>query len=325
MDRRSFLAASSALALATAARTSSAAEPSTVGLLWVSSSSTQRHIAFLRESLAQKGLTEPDAIRIDGSALVDRYEALGDSAKRLLARRPRVIVTYGATAPGELHRLSSAVPVVLMIGADPVKQGFAKSFAHPGGNMTGAWLVSTDSGGKRIELLQRMTSGLKRAAYFYNDQSPVEVQSVPLMVNAARSIGVTLEPTTIRLPADIEPAIAAIARSAVQGFYFASSTMFTANARAIVEAVGRTRLPAIYPNSDYTDAGGLASYGPDVPGAFRLAGEYVARILRGANPADMPIEKYSKFELVVNMRSAKAQGIDIPQSVLGLADRVIES
>jgi putative ABC transport system substrate-binding protein len=323
MDRRSFVSSACALALSAGAWPARAAGAHVVGLLWVSSPSSERHVAALREGLKRAGYSDPEGVRFDESSLVDAYEKIEAGARRLVERRVEVIVSYGGTAANALKNATRSVPVVMLIGADPVKQGYAKSFSRPGGNMTGVYLLSSETSGKRLELLKRLRPQAKRAALLYNESSPSEVSYVELMQASGRSVGLQLEPAPVRLSKDIAPAIAAAARSGIDGFVVVSSTMLVANAQRVVEAVAKTRLPAIYPNDDFVEAGGILSYGPNLFEAFRMSSGFVARVLGGAKPAEMPIEQYSKLELVVNPRSARAQGFDIPQSVLGLADRVI--
>jgi putative ABC transport system substrate-binding protein len=324
MDRRSFLASSSALAIGSLVRSSAAAELRTIGLLWVSSPGTERLKGVLRESLRAQGFDQ-NAIRFEHDTSVDRYEALEGAAQRMVQKRVDLIVAYGMTAAKTAVRTTPHVPVVFLVTNDPVADKIVASLARPGGNATGVRLSPTDQTGKRFEFLRRLTPSARRVGHVYNQSSAAEVSNFPTIVRLGKAVGFEIEPVTVRVSADIQPAIAAAVRSGVQGFGVASSTMLVANARNVTDAINAGRLPVVYPNSDYVDAGGLVSYGPNLTVAFSRGAVFIGSILKGARPADLPVEQSDKYELVAHVAAAKRQGIVIPQDILGLADRVIET
>ncbi len=323
MNRRRALA--SLLALGAAPRLLCAqARIPTIALLWIEESRPSPYLPPLLEGLREKGYVAGRNLRIDDRFLVDGYQGFTEAAGRLVTERPDVILTLGATAVLAARKATATIPIVMIGGGDPVKLGVVGSLSRPGGNVTGITLISQDLSGKRIELLKEVFPGTRRLAIVLYPQSQPELASLKNFEAAARALGVEARAVEVRAAGDIGPAIAAIAKTDVDAIAFVGSTLFRANRKELVAAVGKTRLPAVYVDDFFTEIGGLLSYGPSMSEAFRRAAVYVDKILKGAKPADLPVEQPSQLELIVNLKTAKAQGIAIPRSILLRADRVIE-
>lgn len=295
-----------------------------VGLLWIDSDGDSSFVVALREGLSAQGYTDGKNIRIENQFLVDRYDRLGEAAAKLVDAKVDVIVCYGTTATLAMRKATSTIPIVTVTGSDPVKLGVVASLSKPGGNVTGVTLLSGELQGKRLEILKEVLPRVRRIGVVFNPESANEVNSSLLWGPAAQKLNMEVRRVEIRFQSDIDGVIAELPRQGLDALGVAASTMFVANRRQIVTAVAKSRLPAIYNNSVFTDAGGLISYGANSADGFRRAGGYVARILQGAKPADLPVEQSTKFELAVNLKTARGLGITIPQTILLRADKLIE-
>jgi putative tryptophan/tyrosine transport system substrate-binding protein len=251
---------------------------------------------------------------------LDRLPALVDD---LLASHVDVIVAIGASV-WAAKRQTSTVPIVMAFSGDPVGTAMVPSLARPGGNITGLSFMSSDLAAKRLELLKQMFPRIARVAVLY---VPAEVSTVPELREteaAAGTINVTLQPLQVRHPDDLGPLFAKATRERADALLvFAHAFAFVHRDR-IVELAARQRLPTMFGWREFVDVGGFTSYGPNVNTMLRRAAGYVDRILKGAKPADLPIEQPTKFELVINLKTAKALGLTIPQSILVRADEVIQ-
>jgi ABC-type uncharacterized transport system substrate-binding protein len=270
------------------------------------------------------GYTDGKDVVIDERFMVDRYEALPEAAAAMLREKVSVIVVYGSTAAQAAHKTAPNTAIVVASGGDPVKLGAAKSLAHPGGNLTGLTSISSDLSGKRLELLKEILPGVQRMAVVLYPGSPAEQDSLQQYRVAAQALNVTVLPIEIRNPAEIGPAIARIGETGAQAAIVVGSTMFSAYRKEVLTAMNKHRLAAMYPNASFVEDGGLVAYSTNIAQLFFRAASYVDKILKGAKPGDLPIEQPSKLELVVNLKTAKALGITIPQSVLVRADRLID-
>jgi putative ABC transport system substrate-binding protein len=322
MDRRRFISCTPAFASIALTGSAWGADAPTIGLLWVRSPDADTRSDMMRRALEAKGVASP---RLEIAALPDRYEGLDEAARKLVLQKVDIVVAHGATAATAAARATSSIPIVFLVTNDPVALKLVASLSRPGRNATGVRLSPTDMTGKRFEFLKRIVPRARRVGHLFNVSSTAENANWESMRGMAGSVGLQLEAVTVRTAGDITPAIANAAKSGVDAITAAGSTMLVANARRVIDAVAAARLPAVYPNSEYADAGGLLSYGPNLAAAFGLAAGYVARIAKGANPATLPVEQSSSYELIANLRTAKAQGITIPQDLIGLADRVIDS
>jgi putative ABC transport system substrate-binding protein len=268
---------------------------------------------------------------IDGqNILVERRFAAGRServpsyAMELTRLGVDVIVATGLRENQAVRLVTTAIPVVMVVVDDPVESGFVQSLARPGGNFTGVTFSTSGIGEKYVQLLKQAVPSLTRAEILASrQQRPAFLEE---MQGAARAFGVALSPPTLlRDLAELEPILARTARETNSGLIFPSDAFTTVlHRQAIVAQVAKYRLPAIYASTEQVEAGGLLAYGPSFPDRFRQAATFVHKILKGARPADLPVEQPTKFELAVNLKTAKALGLTIPASLLARADQVIE-
>ena len=241
-------------------------------------------------------------------------------AGELVSLAPHVIVGAGTVATLALQRATSSIPIVMTGSSDPIGLGFVKSLAKPGGNITGLSTQSLDSTAKTLELLHGAFPNAKRIAVL-RSLNPGHEDLVKEAYGAARTLGLTIIPVMARTFDDLGDAFANMHSENCDALFVLVDARAT---RRIVELANEWRLPAIYQSDNFVDMGGLLSYGPDLHEQFRKAAVYVDRILKGANPADLPVEQPTKFELEINLKTAKALGVIIPDSVLARADKVIE-
>jgi putative ABC transport system substrate-binding protein len=233
-----------------------------------------------------------------------------------------IVVTGGNGRIQAVKNATKTIPIVMTgTGADPVEGGLVESLARPGGNLTGITNLSTELGGKRLELLKEAVPKLARVAVLYDAANPREAkQDLPV---AARALGLTVQPWEVRAADGFENVFAALGKQRPDGLYLPTGPLMFSNAKRIADFALKSRLPSVYSNRTAVDAGGLISYGADLANSYRRVAIYVDKILKGAKPADLPVERPTKFELVINLRTAKQIGLTIPQRVLGRADRVI--
>jgi putative ABC transport system substrate-binding protein len=235
-----------------------------------------------------------------------------------------MIVANSSLVVAELKRATSTIPIVFAVVNDPVGQGFVTNLAHPGGNVTGFTLVEFEMMGKWLELLKEMAPRISRAKLLFNPMT------APFFVSWLREHGavsvasIELEPAPVHDQAEIEATMAALTREPDSGLITAADVFTVANRTLIIGLAERYRLPAIYQFRQFAADGGLMSYGPDTADIFRRAAAYVDRILKGANPADLPVQQPTKFQLVINLKTAKALGLTVPAALLARADEVIE-
>jgi putative tryptophan/tyrosine transport system substrate-binding protein len=281
----------------------------------------------IRLALRDLGYIEGQNIAIEfryGEGKIDR-------APELLAELVRLKVDIIVAAGGEgwiraAKNTTKTIPIVMTgTGGDPVEQGLVKNLARPGGNVTGLTNLALELGGKRLELLKETVPKLAHVAVLYNPTSPSSVREVKEdLPVAARALGLTLRSWEIR-PADgFEQVFAALNRERPGGLYVTSGPQMGANRKRIAAFALKSRLPSTHPNKEFVDAGGLMYYGADLADSYRRVAYYVDRILKGAKPADLPVEQPTKFELVINLKTAKALNLTIPQSLLYRADKVIK-
>jgi putative tryptophan/tyrosine transport system substrate-binding protein len=282
-----------------------------------------RFAAFL-QALQQLGWIDGSNIQIvhrftDGDA--DRARAY---AAELAALAPDLVLTSGASTVGTMLQVSRAVPVVFVGAADPVGAGFVDSLSHPGGNVTGFTSYEYSMSGKWLELLKEIAPGVKRVAVLRDPAISAGTGQFGSIQTAAPSLGVELTPINVRDAAEIERAVTAFVRSGDGGLIVTTSALVLAHRNLIITLADRRKLPAVYYARFYVTNGGLVSYGPDYVDQYRRAAEYVDRILKGEKPADLPVQAPTKYELVINLNTAKALGLDVPPTLLARADEVIE-
>jgi putative ABC transport system substrate-binding protein len=245
-------------------------------------------------------------------------------AAELAAMAPDVILTGGSAPLGHLQQATRTVPIVFAFAPDPVGAGFVESLAHPGGNITGFMQGEYNLSGKWLELLKQIAPGVTRAGVLRDPAITAGVGQFAVIQSVAPSLGVDVRPVGLRDAAEIERAVTALARAGNGGLILTSSALANIRRELIVTLAARHRLPAVYSNRVYVTGGGLVSYGADFLDLQRRAAGYVDRILKGEKPADLPVQAPTKYQLVINLKTAKALGLDVPPSVLARADEVID-
>jgi putative ABC transport system substrate-binding protein len=270
---------------------------------------------------------------IEGQNIAFEYrdaELKRDRASEFLAELVRLkvdIIVVPGTGPARAAKnATKTIPIVMTgLGADPVEEGLIESLAHPGGNVTGVTNLGRELGGKRLELLKEAVPKVARVAVLYEPVAGSVREVKELLPVAARALGLTIQPWEVRAADDFERVFAAISKWRPDGLFVpAAGPVMTANQKRIVDFALKTRLPSMNFYRDAVDAGGLMYYGADVADSYRRVAYYVDKILKGAKPGDLPVEQPTKFELVINLKTAKQIGVTIPQRVLGRADKVIK-
>jgi putative ABC transport system substrate-binding protein len=280
--------------------------------------------ALFRARLRELGYAEGAGYVIEPRWARGDTKRLSALASELVALKPHVIVTDGTSATTATKRASAQVPIVAMRLSDPVKAGLAASLAKPGANVTGTTVATAQIAGKWIELLREVVPGIKSAAFLTDPGSAGAMITFRELEGHARTLGVRVRTFDGRTGAAIAESFGTIGRERWEALIVGTNQIVFVNSRQILEAAARQRLPAIYARQEYVDAGGLMSYGANLGVHFSRAADYVHRIAQGAQPADLPIEQPTRFDLVVNLKAARALGIRIPPPVLLRADRVIE-
>ena len=327
MKRREFIG--TALALATWPQVAEAQQGTTplVAVLMATAPDdpdSQDRIRAFVDSLRAAGWADGKNVRIEIRWIGGDPERAGPLAAEIAALKANVILANTALALQPLKRLTDATPIVFVLVYDPVTAGFVSSLARPGGNATGFTLGEFDLGGKMMETLKDVATDVNYVAVLMNPNQRPHVEMWRAIELAAPTISMRVTASHVRTPADIEPAIEAFAGTPHRGLIVLPSPITEVHRAAIVALAARHRLPAIYGFRSFVASGGLVSHGIDTTDAFRRSASYVDRILRGAKPADLPVEHPSKIELVVNMKAARKLGIAVPESLLARADEVIE-
>jgi putative ABC transport system substrate-binding protein len=277
-------------------------------------------IEALRQGLVELGWVERENIVIEQRYLEGKLEQSAKVAAEMLRLNLDVIVW---SAGNQGLKQIKTIPVVYVATSDLVSSGLVQSLARPGGNITGINSLAPELGGKRLELLKETMPKLSRVAFLFNPNTSSNIIELEELRRAAPALHTTLRTVEARGAADIEPAFSTMIRERAEALSTASGPANNTNRARIVEIATKKGLPAIYHDSQFVDNGGLMSYGPNVAAMFRRAATYVDKILKGAKPANLPIEQPTKFELVINLKTAKQIGLTIPPSVLARADRVI--
>ena len=284
----------------------------------------QRRIAAFHQGLLQLGWTEGDNVRIDARWGVRNTDDARQHSAELITLAPDVILATGSATTGALLQATSTVPIVFVTVADPVGAGFVDSLARPGGNATGFMNFEYAISGKWLELLKEIAPRTTRAAVLRDPTIASGSGQLGAIQSVAPSLGVELIPLGMRDAGEIDRVIAAFAGSSNGGLIVAASPTATIHSDLIITLAARYKLPAVYFNRSFVAAGGLVSYGPDFVDQYRRAPQYVDRILKGEKPADLPVQAPTKYELAINLKTAKALGLDVPLSLQQRADEVIE-
>jgi len=284
----------------------------------------QRRFEALSHALQRLGWTDGHNIQIVHRFTDGDFDRARAYAAEMVALGPDLILTSGASTAGAMLQVSRTVPVVFVGAADPVGAGFVESLARPGGNATGFTSYEYSLSAKWLELLKEIAPGVRRVAVLRDPAITAGIGQFGSIQTAAPSLGVELTPINVRDATEIERSVAAFVRSGNGGLIVTTSASVLAHRTLIITLAARHKLPAIYYARFYVSSGGLTSYGPDYVEQYRHAAEYVDRILRGEKPADLPVQAPTKYELVINLKTAKALGLTVPPTLLARADEVIE-
>jgi len=285
----------------------------------------QSLIGAFQQGLARLGWTDGRKIRIDyrwGQANIERIRALG---AELVARRPDVLFADSTPCLAALRQATRSIPIIFTRVADPVGMGFVASLARPGGNITGFLLYEPPLAGKWVQLLQKVAPGLRRAAYLFDpDVAPFAGEYFRYVEAAAKLVMVEMIAAAVRDDSELENAMATLAREPNAGLTVGGDAFTLDHRKQIIALADRYRLPAIYAGDFFAREGGLMSYGVDFADGYRQAAGYVDRILRGAKPADLPVQAPVRYDLVINLKTARAIGLNVSADMLSIANEVIE-
>jgi putative tryptophan/tyrosine transport system substrate-binding protein len=320
------------LAAASAAAAQPAEKVPRVGFLWTASPASvgPYRDGFLR-ALAELGHGDGRDIRVEHRYGEEDVNRLPRLAAEIVSQGVDVIMTQGTPAARAAKHATTTIPIVMVNVGDPVGTGLVASLSRPGGNLTGLTIVAPELSAKRLELLKEAIPKMARVAVLWESAStwvepskPAEQQRQPAALAApARALGLRLQILEVRGPKEFDDAFAAARRSRADGLLVLPSPLLNYHRASLVDLAARHRMPATYQAREFVDAGGLMSYGPELADGFRRAATYVDKVLKGARPADLPIEQPTKFELAINLKTAVALGLTIPPSVLARADHVI--
>ena len=326
MRRREFitLLGSAATALPLAAQAQQAGKLPTIGLLVSSTPADEsQRVGAFTQRLHQLGWIDGRTITIELRSAEGRPERAHEIAAEFVRRKVDVIVTSGTPIVAVAKQVTSTIPIVFAVAGDPVGNGLVASLARPGGNVTGLSLLQIEIAGKRLELLHQMVPGLRRLGIMGNFSNPPLALELSEVQETANRLGLEVVTCEIRRPEDIAPAFDTL-KARAEALYVEADTLVVANRTRIITLALAARLPAIFNSREYVKEGALLSYGPNFPELFRRAADFVDKILRGTKPGDIPVEQPTKLDLVVNLTTAKALGLTVPDTLLVRADEVIE-
>jgi putative tryptophan/tyrosine transport system substrate-binding protein len=329
MRRRKFITLLGGMAAVwpLAARAQQAGRMKRIGVLMgltVDDPEGQARRAAFQHRLEELGWTVDRDVEIDYRWGGANPESIHKSAAELVALAPDVILATSGATVGALQQASRAVPIVFAGVIDPVGSGFVDSLARPGGNATGFLVFEYSLSGKWVELLKQIAPSVTRAAVLRDTANPAGNAQFSAIQTVAQSLGVEVSPLNMRDTSEIERGVAAFGRSSNSGLIVTASPTITIFRNLIISLANKYRLPTVYPFRFFVTDGGLISYGPDFIDQYRRAAGYVDRILKGEKPSDMPVQAPTKYELVINLKTAKALGLELPSTLLSRADEVIE-
>jgi putative tryptophan/tyrosine transport system substrate-binding protein len=324
MRRRDFIkvVVGSVAAWPLAARAQQPAKLPTIGFLGADASAFSPWTAAFVARLGGLGWIDGKTIAIEYRWSQGRSERYAEIAAEFVHLKVDVIVTVGSAVP-IVRQATTVIPIVFAVGIDPVGSGLVASLAQPGGNVTGLSIQANELAGKRLEFARELVPQLRRLAIMFNVGNAQPVLEMGETQAAARMLGLEVAPLVIPRAEDIVPAFQGL-KTRADALYVAVDQLMVANRTSILTSALSARLPTIFSTRDFVKAGALMSYGPSYTERFRRAADYVDKILRGAKPGDLPVEQPTKFELVINLTTAKALGLDVPPSLLATADEVIE-
>ena len=328
MDRRGFLgiAAGVVLALPLAVEAQQAGRLYRIGYLVQNSANvSQRPLAAFREGLRERGWVEGQNVVIEVRFAEGKIDQLPALVAELIRLKVDVIVTGSSATTWVAKDATKSIPIVMAASANALGEGLIASLAHPGGNITGmTFLAGPEIAGKQLALLRELAPAASHVAVLVNPTNRSHAAFAKELKVAARSLGAQLHVLETQDPDQFDSAFVAMTRERVEALLVLTDSMFVGQRQRIVDLAARSRLPALYSQKEFVDAGGLISYGPSLMDMFRRAATHVDKILRGATPGDIPVEQPTTFELVINMNTAKALGLTVPQALLLRADEVIQ-
>jgi putative ABC transport system substrate-binding protein len=286
---------------------------------------SRARVAALQRALASLGWVVGRNIQIDYRYAEGNPERTKIGSAELLALGPDVVIAAASPATRALQQATNSIPIIFIGISEPVTQGFVASLARPGGNVTGFTNLEWTFGAKWLEMLREIAPAVSRVGVMFNpDTAPYARAFVKSVETGGSKLGIGVYIVGVKKPGDLEAAVSALAREPGGGLIIPPDIFTVTNRKPIVELAARYRLPAIFPFRYFPEDGGLVSYGVDIPDQFRLAAGYVDRIFKGAKPAELPVQQPTKFELVINLKAAKALSLDVPLRIQQLADEVIE-
>ena len=295
-----------------------------IGFLGITSAAdTETRLDALRTGLRDLGYVEGKNLAIEYRFAEGKYERLGEMAAELVSLKVGVIVTYSNVGARTAKQATTTIPIVVATAADFMARGLVNSLARPGGNVTGSSVFSGEMGQKRLEMIKEVIPRIKRVAYLMNPGSDLAEPNLRAILLAAKALQLEVQPFEVRSPDQFESTFAAVSRQHIAAVVIQEEPMLIANAKSVASQVARRQLASIG-YATLAEAGGLIGYGASATDMFRRAAVFVDKILKGANPGDLPIEQAMTFELVINAKVAKALGIKVPQSIQMRADKVIE-
>jgi len=326
---RTFASTALLLAVAAAGPPADAQQAPKTAKIGILSATTPAALApsveAFKQGLRELGWVEGKSFVLEVRYSEGKVERGSELARELVALKMHVIVTPADLSIAAIKRETQTIPIVMALSSDPVGAGFVASLARPGGNITGLSNISPELSGKRVELLREAVPGLSRLALLWNPEVRGAVLDYKEAASAARSLRVEVQSVEVSRAEDLDRAFSTITSWRAQALMLPGiNPVGFANRAQIVSFAQRNRLPSMFPTKEYVDSGGLMSYGPSLVDLFRRTAGYVDKILKGAKPADLPVQQPTKFELVINLKTAKALSLTLPQSLLRRADEVIQ-
>jgi ABC-type uncharacterized transport system substrate-binding protein len=326
MNRREFmtLLGGAAAAWPLAARGQQATRPPRIG--WLSTGSPISHgssLAAFRDGLRALGYIEGGNVTIEYRWAEGNLGRLPELANQLVQQQVEIILAGGSTGAQAAKNATSVIPIVAAGTGDLVELGLVTSFARPGGNLTGFVTAAPETAGKRLQIMTEIAPQARRAAVLWTRGANSELEW-KVVTQLASNLGLVLEPYEARTSQDLDQALAAVEQSAAQIFIVLNDPFIFTLRRRIIDSAAKSRLPAVYGFREFVNDGGLISYGPNISDGYRRAAAYVDRILRGEKPADLPVQAPTKYELVINLKTAQVLGLEVPPTLLARADEVIE-
>jgi len=313
------------LAMPLTAGAQQAGRVSRIGLLLTGSPTTEsRHIETFKSGLRELGYNEGQNIAFSYRWAMGTSDQFPVLAIDLVRANVDLILTFGTTATTAAKKATRTIPILFVAVGDPVGSRLVESLARPGGNITGFTNVSAELSVKLLEFVKELVPGLTRAAVLRNPANPASIPQLRQTQVAAKSLEVQLQPLEVRDPSEFESAFAAISRERAGALIVLPDPMFLSQRTRIADLAAKSRLPSIFNWAEYVEAGGLMGYGPSLPDTLRRAASYADRILKGAKPSDLPVEQPAKFELIINLKTARMLGLTIPPSLLLRVDRILD-